>query len=73
MIENITKAAVLGQLTTVTCIDKVTKEEVEVLCVKVDGGLQPIGRLYPDTDHAMSDVSPPGGHSEVLNEQRILH
>ncbi len=73
MIDYITKAAVLGTLTTVTCIDRATKEEVEVLCVKIDGGLQPIGRLYPDTDHAMSDVSPPGGHSEERNEKRILH
>jgi len=69
MIDTITKAAMLGQLTTVTCIDKATNEEVEILCIKIDGGLKPIGRIYPDSDYAMADVSSPGGHSE----ERTLH
>lgn len=69
MIETITKAAAEGQLTTVICIDKVTNEKVEILCIKLSDGLKPIGRLYPDADYAMSDVNPPGGHSG----QRKLH
>lgn len=68
-IDTITKAAVLGQLTTVTCRDRATNEEVDVLCVKIGGGLKPIGRIYPDSDYAMADVNSPGGHSE----QRTLH
>jgi hypothetical protein len=69
MIDTITRAAAEGQLTTVTCRDKATNEEVEILCIKIDGGLKPIGRIYPDADYAMADVSSPGGHSE----QRTLH
>ena len=69
MIETITKAAVLGQLTTVTCTDKVTNEEVEILCIRIDGGLKPVARIYPDADYALADVNSPGGHSE----QRTLH
>jgi hypothetical protein len=69
MIETIEKAAAEGQLTTVKCNDKVTGEEVEILCLKIPGGLKPIGRLYDDVDYAMADVTSPGGHSD----RRILH
>jgi hypothetical protein len=69
MIEILEKAAQEGQLTTVTCRDKATNEDVQVLCIKIPGGLKPIGRLYPDVDQAMADVSSPGGYSD----QRILH
>jgi hypothetical protein len=69
MIETIEKAATEGQLTTVTCRDKVTDEEVEILCLKIPGGLKPIGRLYSDVDYAMADVYSPGGFSD----KRILH
>lgn len=69
MIETIEKAAAEGQLTTVKCRDKVTDEEVEILCLKIPGGLKPIGRLYHDVDYAMADVSTPGGFSD----KRILH
>lgn len=69
MIETIEKAATEGKLTTVTCRDKVTDEEVEILCLEIPGGLKPIGRLYHDVDYAMADVSTPGGFSD----KRILH
>jgi hypothetical protein len=69
MIETIKKAASEGKLTTVKCKDKVTDEEVEILCLKLPGGLQPIGRLYHSTGDAMADVSSPGGYSD----KRILH
>lgn len=69
MIETIEKAATEGKLTTVRCRDKVTDEEVEILCLKIPGGLKPIGRLYPDVDYAMADVTSPGGYSD----KRILH
>ncbi len=69
MIKTIEKAATEGQLTTVTCRDKVTDEEVEILCLKIPGGLKPIGRLYCDVDYAMADVYSPGGFSD----KRILH
>ncbi len=69
MIEIIEKAASAGKLTTVKCKDRVTNEEVEILCLRIPGGLQPIGRLYRSTDDAMADVSSPGGYSE----KRILH
>ncbi len=69
MIETIEKAAVEGKLTTVRCKDKVTNEEVDILCLEIPGGLKPIGRLYPDVDYAMADVTSPGGYSD----KRILH
>ena len=69
MIKTIEKAATEGQLTTVTCRDKVTDEEVEILCLKIPGGLKPIARLYHDVDYAMADVYSPGGFSD----KRILH
>lgn len=69
MIKTIEKAVSEGQLTTVTCRDKVTDEEVEILCLKIPGGLKPIGRLYHDVNYAMADVYSPGGFSD----NRILH
>ena len=69
MIETLEKAIQEGQLTTVTCQDKATGEDVQVLCIQIPGGLKPIGRLYPDVDYAMADVSTPGGHSD----KRVLH
>jgi hypothetical protein len=69
MIETIQKAATEGNLTTVKCRDKVTGEEVEILCLEIPGGLQPIGRLYYDVDYAMADVASPRGYSD----KRILH
>lgn len=69
MLKIIEKAASERKLTTVTCRDKITNEEVEILCLKFPGGLQPIARLYHDTDYAMADVTSPGGYSD----NRILH
>ena len=69
MIEKIEKAATEGKLTTVKCRDRVTDEEVEILCLKIPGGLKPIGRLYDSVDYAMADVTSPGGHSD----KRVLH
>ncbi len=69
MLKEIEKAATEGKLTTITCRDKVTNEEVEILCLEISGGLKPIGRLYPDVDYAMADVHTPGG----FVEERILH
>jgi hypothetical protein len=69
MIEEIEKAATEGKLTTVTCRDRVTNEEVEILCLSIPGGLKPIGRLYHDVAYAMADVSSPGG----FVEKRTLH
>ena len=71
MIETIEKAATEGQLTTVKCRDKVTDEEVDILCLRLPDGLMPIGRLYPDVDYAMADVTAPGGHSD--KRIRIMH
>ena len=70
MIETIYKAVEDNELTTVKCFDKVTHEEVEILCLKIPGGgLKPIARIYPDADFAMADVTSPGGYSD----KRFLH
>ncbi len=72
MLKIIEKAALAGKLTTVTCRDKITGEEVEILCLPsldTPGGLRPIARLYHDTYYAMADVTSPGGYSD----NRILH
>jgi hypothetical protein len=62
MIETIARAVEANKLTKVTCFDRITHEEVEILCVEIPGGLKPIARIYPDADFAMADVTTPGGH-----------
>ena len=71
MIEKLMKAYVAGKLTTVMCRDKATHENVEILCLRVNGGLRPLARFYPDVDYANADVTVVEGHSE--SRSKLLH
>jgi hypothetical protein len=65
------EAAIAGQLETVVCRDKATHEDVEVLCLRIDGGLRPIARFYPDVDYANADVTVAEGHN--AGKLKLLH
>ena len=61
-----------GQLTTITCQDRTTEEDVTVLCIsytdhKGVDSLHPVAKLFKDNWHANMEVSPPKDYSVVAN------
>ena len=65
-IEEIERAALIGDLVTVKCNEQEGDGQVDVLCIRFyeDGKqfLRPVARLYKDQFDALKEVSPPETH-----------
>ena len=65
-IEDIERAALVGDLVTVKCNKQEGNEHVDVLCIRFYEGdkvlLRPVAKLYKDQFDALSEVAPPETH-----------
>ncbi len=65
-LEQIERAALVGNLVTVTCDEQEGDGQVDVLCIRFheDGKeyLRPIARVYKDQFEALKEVIPPETH-----------
>ena len=65
-LEQIERAALIGNLVTVTCNEQEGDGQVDVLCIRFhEGGkeyLRPIARVYKDQFEALKEVTPPETH-----------
>jgi hypothetical protein len=65
-IEQIERAALVGDLVTVKCKAQEGDGQVDVLCIRFyEGGkefLRPVAKLYKDQFDALSEVAPPETH-----------
>jgi hypothetical protein len=65
-IEQIERAALVGDLVTVRCKEQEGEGQVDVLCIRFyEGGkefLRPVAKLYKDQFDALKEVAPPGTH-----------
>ena len=66
LIEQIERAALIGNLVKVKCNTQEGDGQVEVLCIRFykDGKkfLRPVARLYKDQFDALEEVNPPEAH-----------
>lgn len=65
-IEQIERAALVGDLVTVKCNEQEGNGQVDVLCIRFyEGGkefLRPVAKLYKDQLDALKEVEPPETH-----------